>query len=281
MSPQHHSLRPEILRFYEQGQEEGRLESPLFRWEKARTLDLMARFLPPPPAVILDVGGGAGAYAFPLAENGYLVDLIDPVPLHVEQARKRAAISQYRPRSFQVADARAIPCADGSADAVLLFGPLYHLTDSHERLRAIREASRVLRAEGVLLAVTISRFASALDGIGRGLIRDPEFFRMVQHDLNTGQHRNETGNPDYFTTAFFHHPEQFKTELIEGGFPRVTLCAIEGPLWTVPESTTTGQWHAMMVTMRALESEATLIGASAHIMAIAAKPAHNNEPSVI
>lgn len=265
------SLQPEILRFYERGLEAGRLESSFSRWERVRTLDLMDRFLPPPPAAVLDVGGGTGVYAFPLAEKGYIVDLIEPVPLHIEQARQRAAVSQYAPRTFQIGDARALPCADETADAVLFFGPLYHLTDSYDRLKAIREACRALRAGGVLLAVAISRFASALDGMGRGLIRDPEFVRLMEEDLKTGQHRNETGNSDYFTTAYFHRPDELKAELAEGGFPQATLCAIEGPLWAVPESTTAEQRDAQMATMRALENEATLIGASAHIMGVATK----------
>ncbi len=248
------------------------MESPFSGWEKVRTLDLLDRFLPPAPARILDVGGAAGAYAFPLAEKGYLVDLVDPVPLHIEQAKQRAARGGRVPRNIQVGDARAILCEDSAADAVLFFGPLYHLTDSNDRLKAIREARRVLRAGGVLLAVAISRFASALDGIARGFIRDPDFVRIVEQDLKTGQHRNETGNLDYFTTAFFHHPDELKRELSEGGFPNPTLCAIEGPLWAVPESATAEQQEQLMATMRALESENTLIGASAHIMSIAAKP---------
>jgi len=269
------SLEQQILRYYETGQEAERLETPFFRWEKVRTLDLLSRFLPPAPALILDVGGGAGAYAFPLAEAGYVVDLVDPVPLHIEQAKQRAkqgaTTGRRVPRSFQVGDARAIPCDDASADAVLFFGPLYHLTDSGDRLQAIREARRVLRAGGVLLAVAISRFASALDGIGRGLIRDPDFVRIVEQDLTTGQHRNPTGNPDYFTTAFFHHPDELRLELIAGGFPDPKLCAIEGPLWTVPESATAEHQDRLMATVRALEHEATLIGASAHLMGIATK----------
>jgi SAM-dependent methyltransferase len=268
------SLERQILRYYASGQEAERLESPYFRWEKVRTLDLLDRFLPPAPARVLDVGGAAGAYAFPLAERGYEVDLVDPVPLHIEQAKQRAAMSQRVPRSFQVGDARAIPCEDGAADAVLFFGPLYHLTDSNQRLKAICEARRVLRAGGVLLAVAISRFASALDGIARGLIRDADFVRIVEQDLNTGQHRNETRNLDYFTTAFFHHPDELKMELMAGGFPNPRLCAIEGPLWTVPESATAEQQEGLMATMRALENEVTLIGASAHIMGIATKPDH-------
>jgi SAM-dependent methyltransferase len=272
MPTPHVSLEQQILQYYESGQEADRLESPFSRWEKLRTLDLLDRFLPRAPALILDVGGAAGAYAFPLATKDYVVDLIDPVPLHVEQAKQRAAMDQRVPRSFQVGDARAIRCEDGAADAVLFFGPLYHLTDSNERLKAICEARRVLRTGGVLLAVAISRFASALDGIGRGLISDPSFVQILDQDLRTGQHRNETGNLDYFTTAFFHHPDELRMELIEGGFPAPRLCAIEGPLWTVPESATAEQQEGLMATMRKLENEVTLIGASAHIMGIATKP---------
>ncbi len=176
------------------------------------------------------------------------------------------------PRTFQVGDARAIPCDNGAADAVLFFGPLYHLTDYNERLKAIREARRVLRSGGVLLAVAISRFASALDGIARGLIRDPVFVRIMEQDLKTGQHRNDTGNLNYFTTAFLHHPDELKRELIEGGFPNAKLCAIEGPLWTPPESASAEQREQLIATVRALENEVTLMGASAHIMGIATKP---------
>src|SRR5215467_12932689 len=91
-----------MRRFYEGCQEAGRLETPFFRWEKVRTLDLLDRFLPPAPALILDVGGAAGAYAFALAERGYVVDRIDPVLLHIEQAKQRALVDQRAPRSFQV-----------------------------------------------------------------------------------------------------------------------------------------------------------------------------------
>jgi SAM-dependent methyltransferase len=273
-------LDPAILRFYDYGLEAGRLESPLFAWEKLRTFDLLSRFLPPPPASILDVGGGAGAYAFALAERGYAVDLIDPVPLHIEQAKQQAAaVSNPEddrrpvPRTIQLGDARAIPAANESADAVMLFGPLYHLTEASDRLQAIREARRVLRAGGVLMAVAISRFASAIDGISRGLLRDPEFRRILAQDLESGQHRNPTANPDYFTTAFFHHPDQFRLELAEGGFASPALCAIEGPVWMISEPATPEHHEALLSSLRKIEREPTLLGASAHIMAIARKHA--------
>jgi SAM-dependent methyltransferase len=148
-----------ILRHYEVIDERGRLSGRASgELEYARTRAIMSRFLPPVPARILDVGGAAGRYASPLAAEGYEVTLIDPVPHHVAQA---TATSQVESASFEAleGDARALPRPDGSVDAVLLLGPLYHL-DREGRAQALAEAHRVLRPGGVLVAAAITRFAS-------------------------------------------------------------------------------------------------------------------------
>ena len=59
----------EIGAYYDRGEEEGRL-GDWGRLEFLRTRELLARFLPAPPAIVLDVGGAAGAYALPLAAEG-------------------------------------------------------------------------------------------------------------------------------------------------------------------------------------------------------------------
>ena len=79
-------IEADILAYYEHGAEQGRLASGAARIEFLRMWDLLERHLPPAPARVLDVGGGAGVYALPLAEAGYEVHLVDPVPLHVNQA---------------------------------------------------------------------------------------------------------------------------------------------------------------------------------------------------
>jgi hypothetical protein len=68
-------LPSEITRYYEEVAEEGRLASGPGQLEFARTKEVVLRFLPPPPAAILDVGGASGAYAFWLAQKGYEVHL--------------------------------------------------------------------------------------------------------------------------------------------------------------------------------------------------------------
>ena len=137
---------PRIIAYYEHGLERDRLASGARRIEFLRIWELLERWLPPAPATVLDVGGGAGAYAIPLAAAGYQVHLVDPVPLHVEQAAAASRDAGTPLASASAGDARNLRAADGSADAVLLLGPLYHLTSRADRVTALREACRVLPA---------------------------------------------------------------------------------------------------------------------------------------
>jgi ubiquinone/menaquinone biosynthesis C-methylase UbiE len=224
------SLPPEIDSHYAAGLEAGRLASGSGRLELARTQEIVRRFLPPLPAVVADVGGGPGVYACWLAGLGYEVHLYDPVPLHVAQAEAASRAQPTHPlASFAVGDALALGRPDESTDVVLLLGPLYHLTVRADRLTALKEARRVLRPSGTLVAAAISRFASALDGLRSGYLDDPAFAAIALRDLVDGQHRNPTGHPAYFTTAFFHHPGELRQEVQDAGFTGVQLLAVEGP----------------------------------------------------
>ena len=103
-------LDAEILAHYEEGGERDRLlRRGVGRLEYLRTRELLSRCLPPAPATVLDVGGGAGVYALPLAREGYSVHLIDAVPLHVEQAKEASASQPDAPLAgAQVGDARQL-----------------------------------------------------------------------------------------------------------------------------------------------------------------------------
>ncbi|HXX79744.1 MAG TPA: methyltransferase domain-containing protein, partial [Ktedonobacteraceae bacterium] len=226
------SLPPEFFEHYASGYEAHRLQSGSSQIELARTQELVMRFVPEPPAVIFDVGGGPGVYACWLAKQGYEVHLIDANPLHVELARQASQAQPDAPlTSIEVGDARNLMRSDNSVDVILMFGPLYHLTERVDRIKALHEAYRILRPGGLLLAVGISRFTSALDGMRQGFINDPVFSQIVERDLRDGQHRNPNNNPEYFTTAFFHHPEELQAEVEESGFQYESTLPVEGPLW--------------------------------------------------
>jgi ubiquinone/menaquinone biosynthesis C-methylase UbiE len=266
-------IEGEIEQHYLQANESARLTGPRGELERLRTEAILARNLPPSPAVIVDVGGAAGVYSFPLASQGYQVHLVDPVEIHLEQARARAAASGNALASIAVGDARKLEISSSSADAVLLLGPLYHLVERADRLQALCEARRILKSGGVLLAAAICRFASLIDGLASGFIRDPEFRKIVAADLATGQHRNPTGHLAYFTTAYFHPPEGLAAEVREAGFGDVRVLAVEGPAWSAAEFphvwSDPAQRDSLLAFLSSIEEEPALLGASAHLIAVA------------
>lgn len=268
---------PGIAAYYERAPEETRLTQGPFQLEEARTRELIQRFAPPPPATVLDVGGAAGAYALWLASAGYTVHLVDPAPRLVAEARRRSATAVRPLAGCRVGDARALDAAGESADIVLLLGPLYHLTDRADRIRALTEAARVLKLGGWLFAAAISRWASALDGLARELLQDARFVRILEQDLRDGQHRNPTERLDYFTTAYFHHPDQLADEIRAAGLTLTGIYGVEGPGWILPDvaerMADPTRRDALLQVARALETEPFVLGTSAHLVAVARLPA--------
>jgi len=267
------TLRPEIEAYYALGLESSRLDEGYFPLEEARTRELILRRLPDAPLRILDVGGAAGRYALWLAERGHEVHLLDPVPLHVEQARRASAAAPRPLAGAALGDARALGWADASADAVLLLGPLYHLPERGDRLAALREARRVLEPGGLLFAAAISRFASLLEWLTGAKLADAEFRRIAFDDAGHGRHSNDTGRPDLFTTSFFHRPEELREEATEAGLSVLDLLPVEGPgaqvrgfaeAWAQPALR-----EGILEAVRLVEREPGLLGMSPHVLVIA------------
>jgi ubiquinone/menaquinone biosynthesis C-methylase UbiE len=265
-----------VVAHYTTGYEKDRLDTGPGQLERARTQEILTRYLPPAPVDVVDIGGGPGVYAAWLAARGYRVDLLDIVPLHVEQARHSFAELGLEGTHARVGDARQLPYAADSADFALLLGPLYHLLERAERVTALREAWRVVRPGGRVAVAAISRFASLLDGFFRGFIHDPSFVAIVGEDLSSGRHRNVAQNSTYFTDAYFHHPQELPAELEEAGFVDADLLAVEGPFWCLQNFDDV--WASdelrerMLGFLRRVERDASLMGASAHLLAIGRKP---------
>jgi ubiquinone/menaquinone biosynthesis C-methylase UbiE len=267
----------EITAYYNQGREQNRLAAGTGSLEQVRTLDILSRFLPK-TGVVMDIGGGAGVYALPLAKLGYQVHLVDLIPLHVEQAQQASAEQPDFPlASVHLGDARHLYFEDNTADAALLFGPLYHLTEREDRVQALKEAYRILKPGGQVFVATISRFATVMDGFKSKFILDDQLADSVKQTLLTGQHRNPTQSPGYFTTAYFHTPEEVPAEIEDAGFTWKTLLAVESVAWMDTDFEV--KWsnpvirERILELLRMVETEETFIGASSHIITIGQKSA--------
>lgn len=259
-----------VLRHYETLREEGRLTAGLGQVELVRTREVLHRYLPLPPACVLDVGGATGVHAAWLAQEGYSVHVVDLAPRHVDKVLDDLGSLGV---TAEVGDARHLALPEDGFDVVLLLGPLYHLTDRSDRLQALREANRVVRNGGMVAVAAISRFASLFDGLARGFLFDADFRRIVEQDLTTGQHCNPENRPHWFTTAYFHHPQELRDELEAVGFAVLDLVGIEGLAhWLghlADRWDNEGEKEAILFAARAIESEPTLLGLSAHLLAVA------------
>ena len=266
----------DLQAYYAEFNEEARLSIDLGVLELTRTKEILGRFLPPAPATVFDVGGGPGIYAAWLARQGYEVHLIDPVPGHVRRARQISCQQSHHPvASFTVGDARRIDAADASADAVLLMGPMYHLTEMTDRRTALRESHRILKNNGIVFVTAISRFASLIDGFHSGFFEDPDFIKIMIRDLSDGQHDNPTDNVAYFTRAFFHRPEELRWEIEDAGFSYVRILGVESLGCLIRDfnalSKHPEKLEMILRILRSIEEEPRIIGASPHLLAVARK----------
>lgn len=263
-----------IVRHYENVREEERLAKGLGQLELLRTQEVLRRHLPDPPADVLDVGGATGIHAAWLARGGYRVRLIDIVSRHVEKANTELGGLGI---TAEIGDARRLAAPDEVYDLVLMLGPLYHMPDREDRIRALREAARVARPGGVVAVAAVSRFASLFDGLARDYLFDPRFAEMAARDLSDGQHRNPEDHPHWWTTAFLHRPEELRAEVIEAGLRIRELVGLEGLAGYLSHLTPRLEHirdrDSILWSARVVESEPSLMGLSAHMLLIAEAPA--------
>ena len=260
----------DVVAHYQASSEETRLTGGINALELVRTQEVLRRHLPAAPARVLDVGGGTGVHADWLLADGYSVHLIDLAPRHIDEAMRTLG---PRGLSAQQGDARQLPFDDHSFDVVLLLGPLYHLQERADRVRVLGEARRVSRPGGVVAAAAINRFASMFDGLVRGFLFDADFREVVDRDFTDGRHTNPDQRPHWFTTAYFHRPEQLAEEVESAGLSLVELVGLEGLAGWLPHLGP--RWaddadrEVILDATRRVESEPALLGLSAHLLAIA------------
>jgi SAM-dependent methyltransferase len=263
---------PRVLARYEVYDEDARLWRPgLGDLVRLRTWDIFDRFLPAGGRV-LDVGGGPGTHAAYLAARGDDVTVIDPVARHVTRARARARAGGAGPAPFAVClgDATGLPVPSASVDAVVLMGPIYHLVERADRLVALAEARRVLRPGGRVLTEIITRHGWVLDATVKGLTGSVEVWADVERSVASGLSQDPEAVPPGSFWAYFHRLDELTDELAEAGFEDIALVAVEGFAWLLGDlGRRMAEPEPILAAVRLTEREPSMLGCSAHVMAIA------------
>lgn len=266
----------EVYDFYNAGAEIGRLERGLGKIEFYRTKEILLKYISG-HNTIYDVGGGIGIYAAWLAKQGNEVHLIELADQAVDFAKQ----NMMHECSFnaEAGDARHLNKPTGSADVVLVMGPLYHLQNKKDRELVLQEAYRVLKQDGLLIVTGISKYSSmtwalSVYGTKNNFIDDPVFKNMLKEEVVLGNHNRPKEYPYLIAQAYFSTPISMGSEIKDAGFSIINQHAVEGCIWFTP--CLEEKWEDercrknLLDIIHMTEHEVEMIGMSPHFL-IAAK----------
>ncbi len=178
---------------------------------------------------ILDLGGGAGVYSFPLAKAGYEVTLADLSEDLLAMARKQKEEDDLKNLvSCDHVNATDL-CSykNDQFDVVLLFGPLYHLLENDERQKCVAEVYRVLKPCGKVFASFIPYLSGSIALVSR-FCWSPEqvSVEILEKAFESGKFNNLSDHG--FQEGYYPKSEEIEKLFAENGFNKINMRSIRG-----------------------------------------------------
>lgn len=216
----------EVKRYYNNHifYEDKRLkESP---FEIPITLKYIEKYLNPGDK-ILDIACGTGTYAEILLKKGYQLGLNDLSENNMKLTLKKV---KNHPNILQSAVSNALDSDMWEKelwDAVLILGPLYHLTKKEERLQILSNAKKYTKQGGFIFSAFMSRTAAMLYGLKNnpsGIHKDMGTSKLWK----TGTDDNFVEGTEWFTNTYFSFAEDINPFIEEAGLKPLHLIGIEG-----------------------------------------------------
>lgn len=100
-----------------------------------------------PNSKIIDIGAGTGKYSIALYNEGHDVTAIELIKHNLMTLKKNCKeITSYQGNAINLSKEK-----DNTYDLVLLFGPLYHLINFEDKVKALKEAKRILKPNGIIM----------------------------------------------------------------------------------------------------------------------------------
>lgn len=163
------------------------------------TCRFLDRYIKPGQRV-LDIGGGPGRYSLYLLEKGCNVSLLDLSEGNVSLAREKAAEKGFTLDAKQGDACVVHKSYTEKFDHILLMGPMYHLLEERDRVKAMESALSLLKEGGKIYVSFISMFA----GIIFTMKELPEIIlKQEEQEFYKSYLQDKSFAGDAFTRAFF------------------------------------------------------------------------------
>lgn len=137
-----------LIKYYNKFNEEKRLNTKHGQVEFITSLKYIHEYLKKMNnPKILDVGAGTGKYSVLLSKEGYDVTAVELIKHNLRVIEsKNSNVKAYQGNAINLSQ-----FDDNSFDLVLLFGPMYHLCHDSEKIKALKEAKRVTKSNGIIM----------------------------------------------------------------------------------------------------------------------------------
>jgi S-adenosylmethionine-dependent methyltransferase len=204
--------------------EDARLDEHPF--EIPVTLHFAAQYLAP-GCNVFDVACGTGRIAALLLNKGYFMGLNDLSDSNIELVRKR--LDTHR-NIFFITRSDALECKKWDHlkwDGIFIMGPLYHLISKEKRLQVLELAFRNLKPGGVVFSSFMTRSGALIYGLKhnpKGVL----FPDGAKKLWETGSDNRFVEDTEWFTNAYFVHPEEVNPLIEQAGLEPLHLAGVEG-----------------------------------------------------
>lgn len=209
---------------------------------------------------ILDIGAATGAYSIPLSEEGYYVEAIELVEHNIEIFKTKN--SKVKIHKGNALDLNMIE--SDSFDVTLIFGPMYHLLKKEEKIKALSEAKRVTKNNGIIL---ISYYMNEYAIITYGFVKKHILEAKKLHQIDDKYHMLNLDD-DLYSMVRIEDINEFNKLM---NFSRVKLIASTGPsnyIRSVLNSLSDEEFEEYLNYHLSVCEREDLLGASSHLLDI-------------
>lgn len=212
---------------------------------------------------ILDVGAGTGKYSLSLHDKGYDVTALELV-------KHNLRVIETKNKSIKTILGNAIDLHyfdDNSFDMVLLFGPMYHLISKEEKNKALMEAKRVCKKNGIIMiSYCMNDYAIIRHGFMDNTIMD-----AVKNKAVDNTYHINSKNTDLYSYVRL---EDINNLIKLSGLKRINIISQDGPTDYIRPVINKMDETTFKEYIKYIESiceRKELLGASSHVLDILQK----------
>lgn len=160
----------ELINYYNKFKEDKRLDTKHGQVEFLTAIKYIKKYLKKGDK-ILDVGAGTGKYSIYFYEQGYDVTSVELVKQNINTFKSK--LNNLDIPVYQGNATNLKIFKDNTFDIVLLFGPMYHLISFEEKVRALNEAKRVVKKDGLIfISYCMNEYAIITHGFKENYIKE-------------------------------------------------------------------------------------------------------------